>query len=212
MSLSPAAVATRPGLVRASPRRVRTVTRAGPAGHDQMTGTVSRRTAFVLAGVAGLVPQINPSPACAIDLATYAVSGRDLDIDPVDTSNWQELDSGVRFVVDKASEGNVERGITDVVSYYVPNPFVEVRYTAYVANTGKAFASSDAARRPYNFQAGVKDEVQDETGGIPDMKVGEKRRFVVPAELCFKRRVFGLTAPKDADVLIEVELLNLQPY
>ena len=78
--------------------------------------------------------------------------------------------------------------------------------------TGKAFASSDAARRPYNFQAGVKDEVQDETGGIPDMKVGEKRRFVVPAELCFKRRVFGLTAPKDADVLIEVELLNLQPY
>ena len=83
---------------------------------------------------------------------------------------------------------------------------------AYAASTGKAFASSEAARRPYNFQAGVKDEVQDEAGGVPEMFVGEKRRFVVPAELCFKRRVFGQTPPKDDDVLIDVELLALQPY
>ena len=41
--------------------------------------------------------------------------------------------------------------------------------------------------------------------------MSEKRRFVVPAELCFKRRVFGQTPPKDDDVLIDVELLALQP-
>jgi len=195
----------------APPRRAGTVARAGPTGRTDAPPEVSRRSSFaLLAGVAGLA---SAHPARAVDLSAYAVSARDdLDIAPVDTSDWAQLESGVRFVVERASAGNVERGITDPVSYYVPNPFVEVRYTAYAASTGKAFASSEAARRPYNFQAGVKDEVQDEAGGVPEMFVGEKRRFVVPAELCFKRRVFGQTPPKDDDVLIDVELLALQPY
>jgi peptidylprolyl isomerase len=148
-----------------------------------------------------------------VDLAAYAVSGRvDLDVEPMDTSEWTTLESGVRYVIERTSSGNVQRGITDPVSYYVPNPFVEVKYTAYVASNGKAFASSEAARRPYNFQAGVKDEVQDDNGGMPDMYVGERRKFLVPAELCFRRKVFGQTPPKDEDVLIDVELLSLQPY
>ena len=50
----------------------------------------------------------------------------------------------------------MERGITDTVDHYVPGPFVEVRYTAFTASDGKAFASTSAARRPYNYQAGVK--------------------------------------------------------
>ena len=54
--------------------------------------------------------------------------------------------------------------------------------------------------------------MQDEPGGVSGMRVGERRRFIVPAELCFKRRVFGHTPPKDDDVLIDVELLALQPY
>ena len=196
---------------RARPRRAGPVARAGPTGGTDAAPTVSRRGPFALpAGVAGLAPA---PPARAVDLSAYAVSGRDdLDIAPVDTSDWTTLESGVRFVVERASVGNVERGITDPVRYYIPNPFVEVRYTAYAASTGKAFASSEAARRPYNFQAGVKDEVQDEAGGVPEMFVGEKRRFVVPAELCFKRRVFGQNPPVDDDVLIDVELLALPPY
>ena len=196
---------------RARPRRAGPVARAGPTGGTDAAPTVSRRGSFaLLAGVAGLS---SAPPARAVDLSAYAVSGRDdLDIAPVDTSDWTQLESGVRFVVERASVGNVERGITDPVRYYIPNPFVEVRYTAYAASTGKAFASSEAARRPYNFQAGVKDEVQDEAGGVPEMFVGEKRRFVVPAELCFKRRVFGQNPPVDDDVLIDVELLALQPY
>lgn len=196
---------------RARPRRAGPVASAGPTGGTDAAPTVSRRGSFaLLAGVAGLA---SAHPARAVDLSAYAVSARDdLDIAPVDTSEWAQLESGVRFVVERASVGNVERGITDPVRYYIPNPFVEVRYTAYAASTGKAFASSEAARRPYNFQAGVKDEVQDEAGGVPEMFVGEKRRFVVPAELCFKRRVFGQNPPKDDDVLIDVELLALQPY
>jgi len=40
-------------------------------------------------------------------------------------AGWETLESGVAFIVDKASEGNAERGILDTVDHYIPNPFVE---------------------------------------------------------------------------------------
>lgn len=163
---------------------------------------------------------LETEPANAADLAAYllAPTDRSLDVDAIDVNalpeGWTTLESGVAFIVDRESEGNVERGITDTVDHYIPQPFVEVAYTAYTASDGHAFASSSAARRAYNYQAGVKDEVQDESfGGVMGMKVGEKRRFVVPGELCFKRKVFGQYLPRsDGGVLVDVELLSLQPY
>ena len=168
-----------------------------------------------------------PPPAAAFDISSYLVpsTDRSLDVDPLDVNavvqggeagggGWTTLESGVSFVVDRAGEGNVERGITDTVDHYVPGPFLEVKYTVYTASDGRAFASTSAARRPYNYQAGVKDEVQDEAlGGVMGMRVGERRRFLVPPELCFKRKVFGQYAPpRDDYLLVDVELLNLQPY
>ena len=168
--------------------------------------------------VAGAV--LSPAPARAVDLSAYLVTDRDLDIPGVDlaaladpSSGWTTLDSGVSYIVDRPGEGNVERGILDTVDHYIPQPFVTVKYTAYTATDGRAFASTLAARRPYDYQAGVKDEVQDEAGGVMGMRVGETRRFVVPAELCFRRKCFGQYLPKGEDaVLIDVTLLNLQPY
>ena len=168
--------------------------------------------------VAGAV--LSPAPARAVDLSAYLVTDRDLDIPGVDlaaladpSSGWTTLDSGVSYIVDRPGEGNVERGILDTVDHYIPQPFVTVKYTAYTATDGRAFASTLAARRPYDYQAGVKDEVQDEVGGVMGMRVGETRRFVVPAELCFRRKCFGQYLPKGEDaVLIDVKLLNLQPY
>ena len=150
----------------APPRRAGTVARAGPTGRTDAAPEVSRRSSFaLLAGVAGLA---SAHPARAVDLSAYAVSARDdLDIAPVDTSDWARLESGVRFVVERASAGNVERGITDPVSYYVPNPFVEVRGTPTPGVHREGVRVFEAARRPYNFQAGVKDEVQDEAGACP---------------------------------------------
>ena len=143
----------------------------------------------------------SPPPARAVDLSAYLVTDRDLDIPGVDlaaladpSSGWTTLDSGVSYIVDRPGEGNVERGILDTVDHYIPQPFVTVKYTAYTATDGRAFASTLAARRPYDYQAGVKDEVQDEAGGVMGMRVGETRRSVVPVELCFRRKCFGSTS------------------
>eukprot|EP00955_Chlamydomonas_euryale_P038947 351254-Chlamydomonas_euryale.AAC.3 len=43
--------------------------------------------------------------------------------------------------------------------------------------------------------------------------VGERRQFVVPAELSFKRKAFGQPVPQKRDALLfDVELLVIQPY
>ena len=185
-----------------------------PGRRATLIGSLVGAPALISAAV------LSPPPARAVDLSAYLVTDRDLDIPGVDlaaladpSSGWTTLDSGVSYIVDRPGEGNVERGILDTVDHYIPQPFVTVKYTAYTATDGRAFASTLAARRPYDYQAGVKDEVQDEAGGVMGMRVGETRRFVVPAELCFRRKCFGQYLPKGEDaVLIDVTLLNLQPY
>lgn len=86
------------------------------------------------------------------------------------------------------------------------------QYTAYTPN-GKAFASSYMQRRPWNYQVGIRSEVQDEDGAVMSMVVGERRQFVVPQELLFKQKLFGVPVPSSAEcILVDVELLFLQPY
>ena len=216
-------------LARVAPTPVVVVAGASRPRRDDATVRLApplpgRRATLIgsLAGAPALISAavLSPPPARAVDLSAYLVTDRDLDIPGVDlaaladpSSGWTTLDSGVSFIVDRPGEGNVERGILDTVDHYIPQPFVTVKYTAYTATDGRAFASTLAARRPYDYQAGVKDEVQDEVGGVMGMRVGETRRFVVPAELCFRRKCFGQYLPKGEDaVLIDVTLLNLQPY
>ena len=94
---------------------------------------------FFLSGI------VSPPPGSAVDIASYLVPSNDhtLDIDPLDVntlaneaSGWTMLESGVAFIVDRAGEGNVERGITDTVDHYVPGPFVEVSDVETDGHTG----------------------------------------------------------------------------
>mmetsp|Transcript_23030 Transcript_23030/g.59946 ORF Transcript_23030/g.59946 Transcript_23030/m.59946 type:complete len:134 (+) Transcript_23030:689-1090(+) len=97
------------------------------------------------------------------------------------------------------------------VDHFQPFPFVTVRFTAYEPS-GNVFASSIATRRDYNYQAGVRQELQDEDGAVMSMVVGERRQFVVPVELAYKRKLFGSPVPQRKTLLVDVELLGLQPY
>ncbi|KAK3277825.1 hypothetical protein CYMTET_14190 [Cymbomonas tetramitiformis] len=148
-------------------------------------------------------------------------NGAVLEIDPVEPfeledftteAGWEELDSGLLYKVVKKGEGDRDKGIFDKVDHFQPFPFVTVQYTAWTPD-GRGFASSYAQRRPWTYQVGVRQEVQDEDGAVMSMVVGERRQFVVPFEIAFKRKLFGELAPQNQEaLLIEVELLGLQPY
>jgi len=147
--------------------------------------------------------------------------GAPLPIDPIEPfslddfspeAGWTESGSGVLFKILKPGEGDTKKGIFDTVDHFQPFPFVTVNFSAYTPD-GKGFASTYASRRAYGYQAGVRQELQDEDGAVMNMKVGERRQFVVPAELSFKRKAFGQPVPQKRDALLfDVELLVIQPY
>lgn len=126
-------------------------------------------------------------------------------------AGWSELGSGLLCRVVRPGEGDKVKGIFDRVDHFQPFPFVTVRYNAYEPS-GRAFASSVVARRDYSYQAGVRQELQDEEGAVMSMVVGERRQFVVPLELAYKRKLFGQLVPQRDALLVDVELLALQPY
>jgi len=158
---------------------------------------------------------------CAASPAKAVRDGPPAEVDPIspftlddvtEDNGWKQLDSGLAFKVTKVGAGDAAKGIFDKVEKFQPFPFVLVQYTAYKPN-GKPFASTVAERRPYSYQVGIRQEIQDEDGAVMSMVVGERRQFVVGPEIFFKRKLFGNLVPQNEEcLLVDVELLSLQPY
>jgi len=132
--------------------------------------------------------------------------------DFTEEAGWTELDSGLIYRVLRKGEGDRDAGVFEKVDYFQPFPFVTVLYTAYTPD-GKGFASTASSRRPWSYQVGVRQGLEDEDGAVMSMVVGERRQFVVPFELAFKRKLFLQPAPQNQSaLLVDVELVSLRPY
>ena len=86
---------------------------------------------------------------------------------------------------------------------------VTVQYTGWLS-TGTIFDTSrQTGRAPFTVQIGVGHVIPGWDEGIPGMKVGGKRKLVIPSELAYgKKGRPGI--PPDADLTFEVELLDVQ--
>ncbi len=62
---------------------------------------------------------------------------------------------------------------------------------------------------PFEFILGKDETIQGLEEGVMTMKVGGKRKLYVPPELGFGRRAVR-TIPKNADLVIEVELIDIK--
>jgi FKBP-type peptidyl-prolyl cis-trans isomerase len=85
---------------------------------------------------------------------------------------------------------------------------VVVHYTGKLAN-GKQFDSS-VGREPFEFTLGRGDVIQGWDQGIPGMKVGGKRKLIIPPELGYGARGYGGSIPPHAELHFEVELLKIK--
>ncbi|HSX46679.1 MAG TPA: FKBP-type peptidyl-prolyl cis-trans isomerase [Patescibacteria group bacterium] len=84
---------------------------------------------------------------------------------------------------------------------------VTVKYTGAYASDGVIFDSSDMhGGQPISFP--LNGVIKGWTDGIPGMKVGGKRRLLIPAELAY-----GATPPQgiraNADMVFDVELVKI---
>jgi len=86
---------------------------------------------------------------------------------------------------------------------------VNVHYTGWLTD-GKKFDSSLDRRSPFSFKLGGGQVIRGWDEGVAGMKVGGKRKLMIPSKLGYGARGAGGVIPPDADLVFEVELLKVK--
>lgn len=101
---------------------------------------------------------------------------------------------------------------TDVVVGKGASPIagkqVKVHYTGTLEN-GKKFDSSVDRKEPFSFVIGVGQVIPGWDEGVMTMKVGGKRKLIIPSKLGYGASGAGGVIPPNATLLFDVELLDV---
>ncbi|HRP69279.1 MAG TPA: FKBP-type peptidyl-prolyl cis-trans isomerase [Turneriella sp.] len=90
---------------------------------------------------------------------------------------------------------------------------VQVHYTGWLnegGKKGKKFDSSVDRGRPFVFALGQGSVIKGWDEGVAGMKVGEKRTLFIPSALGYGARGAGGAIPPHADLIFDVELLDVE--
>jgi FKBP-type peptidyl-prolyl cis-trans isomerase len=90
---------------------------------------------------------------------------------------------------------------------------VFVHYTGWLNEKGakgKKFDSSLDRGKPFSFSLGAGMVIKGWDEGVAGMKVGGKRTLMIPAALGYGARGAGGAIPPNADLLFDVELLDVK--
>ena len=86
---------------------------------------------------------------------------------------------------------------------------VTVHYTGWLRD-GTKFDSSHDRRDPFKFRLGARQVITGWDRGVAGMKVGGKRKLIIPPDLGYGARGAGGVIPPNAVLVFEVELLDVR--
>ncbi len=89
---------------------------------------------------------------------------------------------------------------------------VNVHYTGWLYENGQQGAKFDSSvdrGQPFSFPLGAGRVIKGWDQGVTGMKVGGKRRLIIPPDMAYGQRGAGAAIPPNATLIFDVELLGI---
>jgi FKBP-type peptidyl-prolyl cis-trans isomerase len=141
--------------------------------------------------------------ALAISLATVATPAckKDGGTSPISTEVTTKTPSGLGYAI--LTPGKADARIAK------NGDAVMVHYSGFLTN-GTKFDSSLDRNEPIDFTLGSGMVIKGWDEGVAGMRIGEKRRLVIPPELGYGAKGAGSDIPPNATLVFEVELVGIK--
>ncbi len=164
-------------------------------GGDSERAIADRATSAPAAQTETLVAQGSASDLMTEDTTEDAMSGS---AEQSTDENVVTTDSGLQYVVIAEGDGATPQ----------PGNRVFVHYVGTLED-GTKFDSSRDRGRPFDFIIGQGQVIKGWDEGVGMMKVGDRRKLIIPADLGYGARGAGGVIPPNATLIFDVELLRI---